>query len=103
MRTCCQCGAADYEIVRKGLDSVHSVVPQVRYLETGEEFQPRCRLKGWAPKVVQGRQAMYRMICVHCLNENEVRDRVWRQLKQDASKLERNPSSDAVYYEALVA
>ena len=102
-RNCCQCGAADREIVRPGIDSVHFVVPEIRYLSRGEEFQPKYRAKGWAPKVFQGRQAMWRNICVNCLNENEVRDRVWSQLKADAAKLEKAPNQDAEFYQQLVA
>ena len=103
MRTCCQCKAPDHEIVRPGQDSVHFVVPEIRYLSRGETFKPVNRLKGWTPKTFQGRPAMVRMICVHCLNQNDIRDRVWGQLRSDALKLEKPKNPDGDYYALLVA
>jgi hypothetical protein len=101
LRNCTQCGAPDHEIKQLEADSVHFVVPEIRYLSRNEEFQPRMRLKGWVPKVFQGRPAMFRYMCRHCLNDNEVRDRVWAQLKKAAKQLEKKSDKDMDFYAVL--
>lgn len=101
MRNCAQCKAEDHEIVQPGAESVHFVVPEIRYLGRNEEFQPRFAKKGWAPKVFQGRSAMVRMMCVHCLNENRLRDRIWAGLKADALRLEKPKNPDNDFYAVL--
>lgn len=102
MRRCVQCGAPDREIPLPGEQSEHYVKPEIRYLDRGEDkWNERLRKKGWAPRTFQGRNAMERMICVDCMNENEFRDRVWSSLKRDARDKEQQPDEDAEFYRVL--
>lgn len=83
---------------------MHLVVPEVKYLSRAEDFSSqRHGKKGWAlrPHGFQGRQAMQRMICVNCLNENRLRDRVWAGLKADAMKMEKPKNPDSDFYAVL--
>lgn len=101
-RVCSQCKAADREIVRPEQESVHLVVPEIRYFRGSEDITPRLRAQGWIPKMFQGRRAIYRFMCVNCLNENEVRDRVWDQLRDNAKKLEKPETNpDGEFYGIL--
>lgn len=102
MRACTQCKTEDHEILQAGGESVHFVVPEVRYLGRSEDFSPmRHGKKGWTPKVFQGRPAMVRMMCVNCINENRLRDKVWGQLKTEALKLEKPKNPDTDFYSLL--
>jgi hypothetical protein len=102
VRTCAQCKVEDHEILQAGGESTHFVVPEIKYLGRAEDFSPlRQGRKGWTPKVFQGRPGMVRMLCVNCLNENRVRDKVWNELRQDALKLEKTKSPDNDFYAVL--
>jgi hypothetical protein len=101
-RICSQCKAPDREILQGQYESVHLVRPEIRYFRTGEDITAPLRAQGWIPKSFQGRRSIYRMMCVNCLNENEVRDGVWRQLKENAKKLEKpEDNADAEFYAVL--
>lgn len=103
MRLCCQCGVPDHEIPQPyGAESVHLVVPEVKYLSRAEDFSKQKHgSKGWAPKMFQGRSAITRMICVNCINANRLRDRVWAGLKADALKMEKPKNPDGDFYAVL--
>lgn len=101
MRKCCQCGRDDHEIPTP--DGVqHFVVPEIRYIKDIEELTPRLMRLGWRGRAAfQGREAIERMICVECLNANDLRDRVWGQMREDARRLEKKSTSDEEYYAVL--
>lgn len=81
---------------------MHFVVPEIRYLGRSEDFSPkRHGVRGWTSKVFQGRPAMVRMMCVNCLNENRLRDRVWAGLRADAMRLEKPKNPDNDFYSVL--
>lgn len=82
-------------------DSLHFVVPEIRYLGPSEDFHPRMKAKGWEPRSFQGRPAIERKICRNCLNDNRLRDDIWGELKQNAKRLEKPKDETADYYRVL--
>ena len=108
MRVCVQCKTEDREIVIpnegpvRDEDRVHFVKPEIRYLGRAEDFSPqRHGKRGWIYKVFQGRPAMYRNLCVDCINANQQRDKVWAELKRDALRLEKPKNPDSDFYSLL--
>lgn len=108
MRKCSQCGAPDHEVPVAGIvdrddpSSVeHFVRPEIRYLGPRVAFSEKHKRQGWTQRSFQGRPALIRFMCVDCLNANDVRDRVWGQLRSDARKLEKPQNADAEFYELL--
>lgn len=109
MRNCSQCGAPDQIHVLNSREpedpsSVeHFVRPEIRYLKPTEAFSEKHKRQGWTQRNFQGRPALIRYTCVDCMNANDVRDRVWGQLRSDAQKLEKGSNEWADYYQTLVA
>jgi len=108
MRTCCQCGRPDQPIPTPDVDGrgepivYHSVVPDVREIKSTEELTPRLMRQGFRHRApFQGKQVIERFICRECLNENDLRDRVWGEMRADAKRMEKKVSSDEEYYAVL--
>src|SRR5690348_15950543 len=107
MRTCSQCGAADREIAIPGTDkadpnaSFHFVRPEIRYLRPSEAFTAKLKRQGWTERAFQGRPTLVRMMCMDCLNANDLRDKVWGELREEARRLERTTNEAAEYYQML--
>ena len=108
MRTCCQCGALDHEVPTSALNAKdepiieHFVKPEIREIKCTEDLTRRLMRQGFKHRApFQGKQVIERMICIACINENDLRDRVWEELKRDARRLERKLSADMDYYAVL--
>ncbi len=80
----------------------HSVVPDIREIKSTEELTPRLARQGFKHRApFQGKPVIERFICRECLNENDLRDRVWGEMKDSAKRLEKKVSSDEEYYAVL--
>lgn len=112
-RRCRQCGVLDnprVDVLGEGpsreVFTEHTVTLQLRYVDRAQD-QPnelgidpphiRKMLRdGWQRVNVAGtgRKAMSRMICVNCINANDLFEGVWKELKQNALALEKAQKPD---------
>lgn len=97
MRKCCRCGAEDREVAAPGEEPEHFVVPELRWL--AGPMSKANEQRGWQFKMWQGKPAMVRSVCRPCLNAQALEERIWRELRSNARKLE--DGSEERYYQDL--
>ncbi len=86
-RACAQCGAKDREIYVPEAEAEHWIVPfwqpQQKELNAGQ------RAQGWQRREFQGLPGIERLLCRDCINDNARRDRIWREMRSAAEKIEK--------------
>lgn len=111
VRTCVQCGALDRELPGPVDDPAkHFVTIEMRHLEkmpgmqrAEDQADPRKQLRlksqGWKELVCpcHGQKAIQRVICMDCLNSNEIAGKLHREYQRDAARLERQPLEENFY------
>jgi hypothetical protein len=106
VRTCSQCGAEDRilnhdplpGIDRGELDIPHFVREHIEFMKEGQELTPRQIRQGWTAKVIQARRAMYRFLCMDCLNTNYIRRQLNSEQRTKALKLEERETGEENFY-----
>lgn len=112
VRTCGQCGTADRELPGAIDDPArHFVTVEMRHLSkmrgmerAEDQADPvkmlRLKRQGWKEMICpcHGQKAVQRIICMDCLNSNELAEKMQAEYRRDALRLEQPKSTEENFY-----
>jgi hypothetical protein len=100
---CALCHQPDHEISVVGCEPAHSIKPEIRYIDRGDDkpFARRYIAKGWKVVMFQGRLAVERMICVDCLNTDSLRDMVAQDMRDCQKRAQKKEGTADDFYLTL--